>query len=124
VLLVEDDDVVAKLVGEMLSQLGYHVLRTASAGAALGVVADRPDIDLVFSDIMMPGGMDGISLARELRKRRPGLPVVLTTGHHASAASEAAAEGLQVLAKPYRLHELRRVLSQARGMGSNRVAMN
>ena len=123
VLLVEDDDAVAQLVSEMLSQLGYNVVRTASAQAALGAVAERPDIDLVFSDIMMPGGMDGITLARELRKRCPDLPVVLTTGHPAAAALETAAKDLPVLAKPYRLEELRLVLSQARRTGSDAAAM-
>ena len=66
-LLVEDDDEVAALVGEMLDQLGYEVTRVASAAAALGALADGRRIDLVFSDIMMPGGMDGVELAREVR---------------------------------------------------------
>ncbi len=60
ILLVEDDDEVATLVGEMLGQLGYEVTRAASAAAALGALADGRSVDLIFSDIMMPGGMNGV----------------------------------------------------------------
>lgn len=63
-LLVEDDDEVAILVGEMLGQLGYEVVRVASATAALGTLANGHHVDIVFSDIMMPGGMNGIERAR------------------------------------------------------------
>jgi CheY-like chemotaxis protein len=113
VLLVEDDDDVAQMVGDMLEQLGYGVLRTASASGALGALANGRQIDLVFSDIMMPGGMDGVALARELRVRRPNLPVLLTSGHPGAALRDIEAEELKVLAKPYRLEELRAALNGA-----------
>jgi signal transduction histidine kinase/CheY-like chemotaxis protein len=103
VLLVEDDDEVAAMVEEMLLQLGFAVTRTASATAALGALANGRRIDLVFSDIMMPGGMNGVDLARELRRRRPNLPVLLTSGYAESTRREAEAEGITVLAKPFRL---------------------
>ena len=67
VLLVEDDDEVAALVCEMLDELGYEVTRAASAAAALGALANGRQVDVVFSDIMMPGGMSGVELAREVR---------------------------------------------------------
>jgi len=113
VLLVEDDDEVARLVSEMLGQLGYKVLRAASASGALGALANGREVDLVFTDIMMPGEMDGVGLARELKARRPHLPVVLTSGHPGAAHREIEADGLKVLAKPYRLEELRAALVQA-----------
>jgi CheY-like chemotaxis protein len=113
VLLVEDDDEVARLVSDMLDQLGYGVVRTASASGALGALADGRQIDLVFSDIMMPGEMDGVGLARELRLRRPHLPVLLTSGHPGAAYRDIEADGLQVLPKPYRLEELQAALTQA-----------
>jgi signal transduction histidine kinase/ActR/RegA family two-component response regulator len=113
ILLVEDDDEVARLVSEMLDQLGYDVLRTATASGALGALANGREIDLVFSDIMMPGGMDGVGLARELRHRRPHLPVLLTSGHPGAAHLDMADEGLRVLAKPYRLDDLRTALAEA-----------
>ena len=106
VLLVEDDDEVAALVGEMLAELGFQATRAASAAAALGALADGRGIDLVFSDVMMPGGMNGIELAREVKRRRPGLPVVLTTAYAEAARRDAEAEGIALLPKPYRLEEL------------------
>jgi CheY-like chemotaxis protein len=106
VLLVEDDDEVAKLTAEMLEQIGFEVIRTASAAAALGALANSRSIDLVFSDIMMPGGMNGVELAKEIRKRRLGLPVLLTSGYAEAVRREAEAEGVQILPKPYRLSEL------------------
>ncbi|MCW5734895.1 MAG: response regulator [Enhydrobacter sp.] len=113
VLLVEDDEEVARLVSEMLDQLGYDVLRTAGASAALGALANGRAIDIVFSDIMMPGEMDGVGLAREVKARRPELPVLLTSGHSAIAHRDIEAEGLTVLAKPYRLEDLRAALAGA-----------
>ncbi len=112
-LLVEDDNEVAALVTEMLRDLGWVVTRAASAEAALGALANNRDIALVFSDIMMPGGMNGVELAREIRRRRPSLPVVLTSGYSEAAANDARAEGINLLPKPYRLEELDAALSAA-----------
>jgi signal transduction histidine kinase/CheY-like chemotaxis protein len=113
VLLVEDDDEVAALVTDMLEELGYEVTRTASAAAALGALSNDRAIDLVFSDIMMPGGMNGVELARELRCRRRNLPVLLTSGYAEAARASASAEGVRILAKPYRLDELASALATA-----------
>lgn len=119
VLLVEDDDEVAALVADMLTQLGYHPTRVSSATAALGALADGRPVDVVFSDIMMPGGMNGLDLAREVRRRRPRLPLVLTSGYSEATRQEAAAEGIPVLPKPYVLHELAAALRHAQnGDGS------
>ncbi|MBV9508908.1 MAG: response regulator [Caulobacteraceae bacterium] len=111
VLVVEDDDEVAALVTEMLEQLGYSVTRAASAVAALGALSNGRSVDLVFSDIMMPGGMNGVDLAREVRRRRRNLPVLLTSGYAEAAKERAAAEGVRVLPKPYRLDELAAALT-------------
>ncbi|MGY3343050.1 MULTISPECIES: response regulator [unclassified Bradyrhizobium] len=114
VLLVEDDDEVAALVSEMLGQLGYEVTRAASGAAALGALADGRAVDLVFSDIMMPGGMNGIELAREIRKRRGDMPVLLTSGYSEAAARDAELDGIQILPKPYHIDELAAALSAVR----------
>jgi signal transduction histidine kinase/ActR/RegA family two-component response regulator len=114
VLLVEDDEEVAELVEEMLGQLGYDVTRAASAAAALGALADGRSIDIVFSDVMMPGGMNGVALAREIRKRRTDMPVLLTSGYSEPAVGDAEAAGVQILSKPYRIDELAAALSAAR----------
>ena len=113
VLLVEDDDDVAALVGEMLDDLGYEVTRVASASAALGALANGRRIDIVFSDIMMPGDMDGVELGREIRVRRRDLPVLLTSGYAEAAAPRAEREGFGVLRKPYSLSELAAALKLA-----------
>ena len=114
VLLVEDDDEVATLAGEMLAHLGYKVTRAASAAAALGALANGRHVDVVFSDIMMPGGMNGVDLAREVRQRRPGVPMLLTSGYAEAARKDAAAEGVHILPKPYQLHELAAALQTTR----------
>ena len=112
VLLVEDDDEVATLVSEMLLHLGYEVTRTASAQAALGALANDRPVDIVFSDIMMPGGMNGIELAREIRRRRPGLPILLTSGHPEAVRRDAQAERIELLPKPYEIKTLSASLSR------------
>jgi signal transduction histidine kinase len=113
ILLVEDDDSVAELVGDMLHRLGYVAVREANAAAALNTLSTR-DFDLVFSDMIMPGDMNGLELAREIARRRPDLPIILTTGY-SPAATAATQEGLRLLVKPYRMedlaNELRRVLA-------------
>ncbi|WP_375159130.1 ATP-binding protein [Bradyrhizobium sp. RDT46] len=114
ILLVEDDDEVAALVGEMLGQLGYEVTRAASAAAALGALADGRSVDLIFSDIMMPGGMNGVELAREIKKRRSDIPVLLTSGYAEASVHEAQRAGVQILAKPYHIDELAAALSTAK----------
>ena len=106
VLLVEDDEQVANLVGAMLNELGYDCDRAATAAAALDrLAAADPPHDLVFSDMVMPGEMGGLDLARLVAARRPGVPVVLTTGYSAAAAA-AAADGIRLLVKPYRIEAL------------------
>lgn len=114
ILLVEDDDEVAALVSEMLGQLGYEVTRAASGAAALGALADGRAVDLIFSDIMMPGGMNGVELAREIKRRRSDIPVLLTSGYSEAAVHDAELAGLQILPKPYHLDELAAALSAAR----------
>jgi signal transduction histidine kinase len=106
ILIVEDDDEVASLVTDMLRELGHDVTRAASADAALGALANARAIDLIFSDILMPGAMNGLDLAREANRRRPGLPILLTSGYADAAMREAANEGFKVLRKPYDIQTL------------------
>jgi CheY-like chemotaxis protein len=95
----------------MLDQLGYEVTRASSAAAALGALADGRSIDLIFSDIMMPGGMNGVELAREIKKRRNDVPVLLTSGYAEAAVQEADAANIQILTKPYHIDELAAALN-------------
>jgi len=120
ILLVEDDEEVGALVTEMLEQLGFEVTRAASAAAALGALANGRKVDLVFSDIMMPGGTNGVELAREIRSRRSDLPVLLTSGYAEAARRSADEAGLRVLAKPYGLTELASALRAVMSKDSQR----
>jgi CheY-like chemotaxis protein len=105
VLLVEDDQEVAALTRELLGTLGFAVIHVGSADAALGALADSRTIDLVLSDIMMPGGVNGVQLAREIRRRYPTLPVILTTGY-VEAAADAKDGEFPMLPKPFTLETL------------------
>ncbi len=105
VLLVEDDDNVAGVVEDMLDQLGWRTQRAASAQRALEILAKGAGFDLVLSDMIMPGEMSGLQLARELGRRYPALPVLLTTGY-SDAAAAATAEGMRLLPKPYDIKAL------------------
>lgn len=109
VLLVEDNPEVANASAGLLEQLGYSVRWVSDADSALREV-ERDGIDLVFSDIVMPGKMDGLSLARAIKQKRPALPILLATGY--SEAAQNARADFPILRKPYQLHELSRALEQ------------
>ncbi|CAH2601250.1 Histidine kinase [Rhodovastum atsumiense] len=111
ILLVEDNPQVAELGQMLLEELGYKVVNAGSGERALDLLAGTAGIDLVFSDIVMPG-MSGIELAREVRRMHPELPVVLATGYSDVAAREGTGE-IPILAKPYRLETLAGTLQRA-----------
>jgi PAS domain S-box-containing protein len=113
VLLVEDDVQVASLTSAMLAELGYEVIPVTTGQAALDELAATPGIGLVLSDVMMPGGMDGMALVREMRRRRISLPVVLVSGFSAAAKRDAENEGIPLLPKPYSLRDLAVQLNSA-----------
>jgi two-component system NtrC family sensor kinase len=109
VLLVEDNPAVAEVTTSYFQQLGYVVRQAASASEALEALGCDQNIDLVFSDILMPGGMNGLELGRTMRRLYPDLPVLLTTGLSTSAA-EALQEGFALLQKPFDLAALEQAL--------------
>jgi len=109
VLLVEDNPDVAIVSIGLLEQLGYRVRRVPDAESALREL-EQNGVDFVFSDIVMPGKMDGLTLAHHLRLIRPGLPILLATGY-----SEAAADvrgDFPILRKPYEIHELSEAIAK------------
>jgi signal transduction histidine kinase/ActR/RegA family two-component response regulator len=113
VLLVEDDVQVASLTSAMLAELGYEVTPVTTGQAALNELTAGADIGLVLSDVMMPGGMDGVALVREMRQRKISLPVVLVSGFSAAAKRDAEVEGVPLLPKPYTLGDLSAQLTSA-----------
>jgi signal transduction histidine kinase/CheY-like chemotaxis protein len=100
VLLVEDDDEVAEATEELLRDIGLQILRVSDGKSALAKFERDPTIEMVMSDIVMPGGMSGLDLARTLRELHPELAVLLATGH-SQYALEAVKEGLILIEKPY-----------------------
>jgi signal transduction histidine kinase/CheY-like chemotaxis protein len=105
ILLVEDDDEVAEATLELLRDIGFQAVRVRDGKAALAALDRNPIIELMISDIVMPGGMSGLELARTLRACRPDLLVVLTTGY-SQYARQAVNEGFTLVEKPYRRDEL------------------
>jgi CheY-like chemotaxis protein len=108
VLIVEDDMFVAELAADMLSELGFECTITHSAKEALERLAGGDKPKLVFTDVVMPGGITGIELARKLRERFPELPILLTTGY---SEQVSATQGFPVLQKPYELNALANAIS-------------
>ena len=111
-LLVEDDREVSALTRELLVGLGFSVTHVSSADAALGALANARNIDVVLSDVMMPGGVSGLQLARESRRRHPNLPVILTTGYVEALADMKDGE-FALLMKPFSLESLAAALGVA-----------
>ena len=109
-LLVEDNPEVAKVAEQMIEQLGYRVQRAGGAKEALEL-AEATSFDLVISDIVMAGPIDGVGLARALRQRWPDLPVVLITGF-SSSTTQAELE-FAVLRKPFEVSDLGRAIGKA-----------
>ncbi len=109
VLVVEDNPEVAEVAAALLEQLGARVRTASSARAALEDLASGEQPDLVFSDVVMAGDMDGLDLARRIREQHPGLPVLLATGYSENAAS--AAGEFPILAKPYEIADLGRAMA-------------
>jgi PAS domain S-box-containing protein len=105
VLVVDDSADVADVTSSLFEDLGYETIYRDSAEAALKLLEAGTKIDLVFSDIVMPGTIDGVGLAREIRSRYPNLPIALTTGY--SDAAKAAPPNLGILRKPFDTEALR-----------------
>ena len=102
VLVVEDDDSIREVTAEMLRDAGLHVLTASDGPAALDMLRGGQKVDLLISDVVMPGGTTGVDLAREARSLQPGLSVLLTSGYASPALSQFGADDANdLLAKPY-----------------------
>ena len=110
--LLEDNETVGSFAHNLLRELGQDVIWATGAEDALHILSqDKGRIDLVFTDVVMPG-MNGIDLAREVRRRWPDLPVVLTSGYSHVLAEEGS-HGFELLQKPYTVDGLMTVLGGA-----------
>jgi CheY-like chemotaxis protein len=106
-LVVEDDDDIRELVVSVLRAEGYSVLQAVNGGVATVLLDEDIAIDLLFTDIVMPGGPDGFELADRAKQRRPDLKVLYATGYAglARARLDQPLHG-KILNKPYRLEEI------------------
>ena len=109
ILVVEDDSTVLNLTSDILSGLGYQVTTATHAAEALGILQSDAKIDLLFSDVVMPGGVSGVSLARTARELRPGLRILLTSGYVGDGPELRTSE-FPLLDKPYAVEGLARKL--------------
>lgn len=115
ILVVEDEPAVLVVTANALGNLGYGVRTATDAASALEALSTGPAVDLLFSDIVMPGGINGIELAREARRTNPALRILLTSGFAADAMKGQGPlpEGVDILAKPYRQADLARAIRAA-----------
>jgi PAS domain S-box-containing protein len=115
ILVVEDEEDVRALVCRLLAGLGYHVLKAGDGKTALELLQREPAIALLFTDVVLPGGMNGPELARNAHQLAPNIKVLYTSGYTGNAIQQLDALGSDVslLSKPYRIEELARKVRNA-----------
>jgi PAS domain S-box-containing protein len=114
VLVAEDDEAVRETVVAMLADLGYRVLKARDAHSALSIIESGIPIDLLFTDVVMPGALKSPELARKARERLPGIAVLFTSGYTENSIVHGGRldEGVELLSKPYTRETLARKLRQ------------
>ena len=124
IFVVEDNDMVRNYVTAQLESLGYNVLEAENGPAALAKIDAVGPIDLLFTDVIMPGGMNGRELAERAVERRPGLKVLFTSGYDESAITTDGylTEGLFLLKKPYQRKDLETKILEVLASGAQNVA--
>lgn len=115
ILVVEDSADVRAIARQHLVDLGYAVVEAETGAAALDLLDSGSRVDLIFSDVVMPGGVSGLDVARKVEARSPGTKVLLTTGHSEDILREQAGQAVpwRILRKPYSRAELARAVRQA-----------
>ncbi len=120
ILAVDDDRAVRATVVMQLEKLGYTVLQADDAQTALQIIASPARVDLLLTDVVMPGGIGGKELAVLARRRRPGLPVLFTSGFPGSLSPNGGSpldERDVLLSKPYRRRDLARAVREMLATG-------
>jgi two-component system, response regulator PdtaR len=125
ILVVEDEPLLRSITGEYLRLCGYVVIEATDAAEAIAIIGRRARVDVVFSDVSLPGTVDGLSLARWLRRGQPGLRVMLTSGYGSTVRGAAieivGSDGF--VPKPYHQEELVSRIDDllGKGRGSTRL---
>jgi two-component system, response regulator PdtaR len=118
VLVVEDDELVRMDAVDMVRDLGFDVVESSNADDAISLLEKRSDIGVIFTDIQMPGSMDGLRLIAVVRDRWPPIALLATSGQ-ASPPASALPLGARFVSKPYMPHRLKAHLSALTGFGSS-----
>ena len=111
ILIVEDELLIRMNAAEMIKEAGFEVVEAASADEAIAILEDRLDITVLFTDIQMPGSMDGLKLAAAVRDRWPPILIVATSGHVKLGIGDLP-KGSRFLPKPYSPAEITKTLRQ------------
>jgi CheY-like chemotaxis protein len=111
VLIVEDEFLLRMDAVEMIAGAGFEAVEAANADQAIGILESRRDITVVFTDIQMPGSMDGLKLARAIRGRWPPIKIVATSGH-ANVGELDLPDGGRFVPKPYSSRQVTGVLRE------------
>jgi CheY-like chemotaxis protein len=108
VLVLEDDDEVRAYSAEILRELGYRVIEAHDGPAALRLLDQQPRVDLLFTDVVLPGGMTGAQVAAQARATRPSLKVLFTTGYARNAIIHHGRldKGVHLITKPFSFEDL------------------
>jgi CheY-like chemotaxis protein len=113
-LIVEDEPDLLDVAAELFRAIGYEVLTASSSAEAIDLLERIGDIDILFSDVVMPNGMNGVEFARLARQRYPALKIILVSGYSLSTlqAEHGNLDSFSFIHKPYQLAELARKLRQ------------
>ena len=114
ILVVEDEAIVRMMAVSVAENAGFEALWAATADEAIKILESRPDIRLVFTDVNMPGSMDGLRLAYAIRKRWPPVELIVTTGHRHIQSHELPDRG-RFFAKPYNINALSQAFQEMAG---------
>ncbi|WP_428333305.1 response regulator [Novosphingobium sp.] len=109
VLVVDDEPLLRMMAIDVVEEAGFEAIEAADADAAIAIFELRPDIRILFTDIQMPGSMDGLKLARAVRDRWPPVRIILTSGH-CKAQDLDLGPGHVFFAKPYDVHAVEAAL--------------
>ena len=119
IIVTEDESALRLLATEVLAEAGYTVVEAARADDALAIIKSRP-VDLLFTDVQMPGSMDGLELARYVRRHWPRVAVLIASGNSKPASTELP-DGSRFLRKPYSTNQL---LADVRELAATGIAVH
>jgi two-component system, response regulator PdtaR len=122
VLVVEDEPLLRNITAEYLRLSGYAVIEATDAAEAVAVFASGKPVHAVFSDVRLPGAMDGLTLARWVHRHHRDIPVMLTSGHGDAAHTAVLAEAEAFASKPYRQNEVARRIRLLLEEGGKRLS--